>query len=592
MGVHRQGRCTPRRSWVIANSYMHTRGARVLRGMVGGVVLAVGCLLLTLPQKPQQVDMTRWSGVNGSAVSGAFHIHTTRSDGGASVDEVAKAAQRAGLEFLIFTDHGDGTQGSDPPQYRSGVLTLDGVEVSTAGGHYIAVDLPPTPYPLGGEPDSVIEDVRRLGGFGIVAHPTSSNTDLRWNGSTQDFDGIEWLNGDSQWRDENAASLLVAAPRYLLRPSETLASLLDRPDDALTVWDESTRYRKVVGLAGSDAHALIATGTNNDKNRWTVAFPDYEQLFRTFSIRAQLFGPLLRDADHDANELMEALRAGRIYTVIDALATPVHFQFEATGSARTYSMGERVPVGDTVELYANVAAPVGSNLVLLADGTPVHTATDSELRYRFPSPASYRVEVYLDNSPGSPKIPWIVSNPIYIGEEPEMRVPSPRIPSVTVPLTAGGEGSSTSTWAIEHDANSTATVRIDAGRITFNYRLGDSIANDLSAAAVRLLDVGELVGFDGVGFDVVSDRPVRLSFQLRAGTFTGEGEPRWRQSFYADTTPRRVIINFDELDPVAASLQAQVDLSQTNALLVVVDQVNSLPGSEAEVVLSDVSLER
>ena len=42
------------------------------------------------------------------------------------------------------------------PAYHEGVLCLDGVEISTRGGHYIAVDLPVAPYPLGGDARDVI----------------------------------------------------------------------------------------------------------------------------------------------------------------------------------------------------------------------------------------------------------------------------------------------------------------------------------------------------------------------------------------------------------------------------------------------------
>ena len=60
--------------------------------------------------------------------------------------------------------------------------------------------MPAAPYPLGGEPRDVVEDVRRLGGFGIVAHPDSPKPELRWRDWTAPFDGIEWLNPDTSWR--------------------------------------------------------------------------------------------------------------------------------------------------------------------------------------------------------------------------------------------------------------------------------------------------------------------------------------------------------------------------------------------------------
>ena len=133
-------------------------------------------------------------------VPGVLHVHTNRSDGLSAPDEIAAAAARAGLKFIVFTDHGDATRTPDPPAYRSGVLCLDGVEISTTGGHYIALDMPAAPYPLGGEARDVVEDVRRLGGFGIVAHPDSPKPELRWRDWAAPFDGIEMVNPDTSWR--------------------------------------------------------------------------------------------------------------------------------------------------------------------------------------------------------------------------------------------------------------------------------------------------------------------------------------------------------------------------------------------------------
>ena len=113
---------------------------------------------------------------------GAVHVHTTNSDGSGTPDEVAAAAARAGLSFVVLTDHGDATRAADSPRYRSGVLVIDAVEVSTAAGTSSPSDLPRAPYPLRGEPDDVLEDLARLGAMSIVAHPTSLKNDLRWHG--------------------------------------------------------------------------------------------------------------------------------------------------------------------------------------------------------------------------------------------------------------------------------------------------------------------------------------------------------------------------------------------------------------------------
>src|SRR4030095_8582146 len=221
------------------------------------VAAVIFFLLATLPPQPRQTNVTVSPELMRRTVSGAYHIHSTRSDGAHDKDAIAAAASRAGLAFIILTDHGDGTRSPDQPAYLHGVLCLDAVEISTNGGHYVAIDMQPSPYPLGGEPDSVVEDVRRLGGFGVVAHPDSPRPQLAWTGWDATFDGIEWLSADSEWRDESRLRLTRALFQYFLRPAPTLASLLDRPVATLTRWDALTARRPVVALAGIDAHGGI-----------------------------------------------------------------------------------------------------------------------------------------------------------------------------------------------------------------------------------------------------------------------------------------------------------------------------------------------
>ena len=39
-------------------------------------------------------------------IEGVYHIHTTYSDGRKSLDEIAKLASQANIDFIILTDHG------------------------------------------------------------------------------------------------------------------------------------------------------------------------------------------------------------------------------------------------------------------------------------------------------------------------------------------------------------------------------------------------------------------------------------------------------------------------------------------------------
>ena len=202
-----------------------------LRRIIAAVIVLTATIVaFSLPPAREPLAIT-------SAVPagprGVIHVHTRRSDGTGTLDDVAAAAARAGLKFVVVTDHGDGTRRPEPPAYRQGVLIIDAVEISSEDGHVTALGIGRSPYPLGGEGRDVIADIDRLGGMSIVAHPGSKKLDLRWRDWTAPFDGLEWLNGDSEWRDETNLTLLRSLLTYPLRPVETLGQLLDRPDEVM-----------------------------------------------------------------------------------------------------------------------------------------------------------------------------------------------------------------------------------------------------------------------------------------------------------------------------------------------------------------------
>src|SRR5258708_4751416 len=218
---------------------------------------SVALLWLVTPAAPERLDGRGWGDLAARTVPGAYHIHTTRSDGLGDRSVVAAAAARAGMRFVILTDHGDATRPPDPPEYINGVLVLDAVEISTDQGHYVALDMPRAPYPLGGAADAVVEDVHRLGGFGIAAHPDSPKPALRWTDDHAPIDGIEWLNADSEWRADPRLQLARARRPAFLRPRPALAAVFDRPA-TLDRWDRLPTTRPVLALAPAGAPCAAA----------------------------------------------------------------------------------------------------------------------------------------------------------------------------------------------------------------------------------------------------------------------------------------------------------------------------------------------
>ena len=524
---------------------------------------------------------------------GAIHVHTTVSDGAGTPDEVAAAAARAGLNFVVLTDHGDGTRAPTPPHYVDSVLLIDAVEISTTGGHYIALGLGRAPYRLAGEPRDVIEDVTRLGGFGIAAHPDSPKSELAWREWQAPFEGLEWLNADSAWRDERRGAIARALVGYWLRGPEVIASLLDRPTTTMARWDALTRRRAVVGVAGHDAHARVGPRGDWEPGDagYSLRLPSYEAAFRAFSLSVALATPLTRhDAEGDASAVLAAVRSGRVTTVIDAMAGPARLVFTAAHPGAETAMGGEVGPGVAASLTARLVpqAP-GAELHLLKDGVVVERSTSGTIALAHAAnsrPAVYRVEGLWPGAPGTPPVPWIVGNPIRVGFPPSR----PSLPLLQaahwarpVPM---------EDWRVEqHPASVTRlvpTVLTPTNTAhTLSWRLGDGAPAGQYAAIAVPLPKNFFRGADRVSFTSRSAAPMRISVQLRLSA----SGARWQRSVPVSPSPREVSVGVRELTPIDAQPGTPLDLSAVDAILIVIDTVNTAPGSAGEVWVSELRAE-
>ena len=556
--------------------------------------------LISRPPAPLVLD-TPWS--DGS-VAGAIHVHTNRSDGSSPPEVIAAAAARAGLRFVIFTDHGDGTRQPDPPIYRDGVLCLDGVEISTTGGHYVAIDMPQAPYPLAGEPRDVVDDVRRLGGFGVAAHPDSPKRELHWEGWTAPYDGIELINPDSSWRAHAVSPhwsekfrLARALTTYPFRSAETIAALLNDPPEIIQRWNAVVSERRVVGLAGDDAHArLDLMNSDPAESRFSLPIPSYEASFRVLSVHIHPDRALTGDAAADAPALIGGLRSGRVYTVVDGWATSPAFEFTARNSRGIAAGGEELATGGPVSLQVRSNAPSSFTTTLWKGAEAVASGKGGEdLEWTGPPAAAvYRAEIRADAHPGSP--PWIMSNPIYLrapgGSEAAAALAGPAIvkPTAAKPLF---DGRTPNTWIHEADATSLALIevvpRLEGTELRFRYGLsGGPDIGQVAATAVATAD--GVASYDRISFTIRAEQPMRVSVQLRAPIDGGEPQ-RWQRSIYITADDTQRTIPFSDLSPVGMTTPATIPLPAIRDVLFVVDTVNSKPGASGRVWLRDVRLE-
>jgi hypothetical protein len=538
-----------------------------------------------LPPQPRRVTTKVDADVQRRTISGAYHVHSTRSDGAGDKNAIAEAASRAGLAFVILTDHGDGTRPPDPAEFLHGVLCIDAVEISTTGGHYVALDMKPSPYPLGGEPSAVVEDVHRMGGFGIAAHPDSPRAELAWSDWNTPIDGIEWLSADSEWRDESRGALTRVIVGYPMRPGPALALMLDRPVATLQRWDALASTRPIVGLAAHDAHGGIGRGVEEGGARRAAlsGIPSYEASFRTFSNRVILDAPLSGDAPSDARRVLDAIEHGRVFTVVDAIASPGFIDFRGSDQASAGPMGSVFGVSAGA-VSLDVSMPSGARLFSFQEGHEIEPALNGGSRHTYASAArairgAVRFEVRVAGAPGTPPVPWLVSNPIYF--LPPRSEPALPVDTATSALPADA------VWRVEKDPASTATTRTSGNQVILEYtlRAGDR-ASQYAALAVDL-QRGE--SFSRIKMKGSAEHSGRVSIQLR---YPQHGGIRWGSSAYVDTTPRDLVVAIDRMRPLDRQAGPAPDPATAIALLIVVDLTNARPGDSNTIHLGPVQFAR
>jgi hypothetical protein len=573
---------------------------RFLTAVVALLAIAAGFVARTLPPRHSVLSVPFADGT----IPGILHIHSTRSDGRGTIGDIARAAAGAGLKFIVVTDHGDGTRAPDPPSYRDGVLCLDAVEISTAAGHYIAIAMPKAPYPLAGEARDVIEDVARLGGFGIAAHPDSPKPELSWREWTAPFDGIEFANPDTSWRQQlapafdNRAMLptrLLASRilSYPFRPAESIASLI-QPTRILERWADLARRRRVVIIAGADAHARIGLrlADASDVSGMSLPIPSYDSMFRSMSVRVRPEHALTGDAIADAALVLRAIRDGHVYTALDGAATPPVFAFTAANASGTVYAGDRLAAGGPVTLHVRSNAPP-SFATTIWNGAMLLSGDHHEQDFSVTAPGGagvYRVEI---RSPAPWSAPWITSNPIYVGL-PEPSPEAAHRPPASQQQLLMGPAARTS-WRVEHDPASLAAMDILAtapgpnGTSGSQARLRFGLSTGAAAGqyAALVVDLTNGLGLnDRVSFKARSEQPMRVFVQLRSD------RGWWQRSVYVDTVDQERTVYVDELTLAGGVGTETPPRAEIRNILFVVDAINTKPGTSGRVWIVEPKLER
>lgn len=341
------------------------------------------------------------------------HVHSTYSDGTATVPELVDAARAAGADALLLTDHDtlgarrDGWEGM-----HGGVLLLVGTEVSPKQGHYLAFGVDGEIPHAGRTATEIAAAVRAAGGVGFAAHPFSEGGRLLvpvlarrvvlphgWPAldDPESFDGLElWsLTTDAAEAWRSPADVW----RWLRDPQVAVAH--GPPSHHLRRWDALSARRRVPAIGGLDGHAPGIRARGRVRSPLSHA--------RTFSLlRTHLIceRPLSGAVEHDRTVVLDALRAGAAWLTCPFVAPADGARLWAEGRDGTVvAMGGEAPAGPGV---LRLRLPRAARVTIVRDGAPVHEGYGARLDVELDRPGAYRVEARIDGRL------WLISNPVHL----------------------------------------------------------------------------------------------------------------------------------------------------------------------------------
>ncbi|MGC4044114.1 MAG: PHP domain-containing protein [Armatimonas sp.] len=259
------------------------------------------------------------------ALRGALHVHTcTYSDGAGTMEEVMEAAKRAGVDFVLLTDHNTMRPKADgwEEKYAGQIpFLIVGDEITVEGGAFLlALDLPGSfEFPVHRPSQEAIDAVTAVGGLPLVSLPFDMKhpwEDWEANGC----EGLEVLNLSTVAREQiNALSLLFwLLPLWKLKGElAVIQALCARPDASFARWDKLLATgRKYIGLGALDAHALMKILGKK------YPIPNYENSFKAVST-------WVLTADRTQAAVHAAIRQGRCYFSYDCLGDADGMKFLA-----------------------------------------------------------------------------------------------------------------------------------------------------------------------------------------------------------------------------------------------------------------------
>lgn len=317
---------------------------------------------------------------------GAIHIHTKLSDGTGDINSISKAAKKAGLNWIIITDHNnfDIEEG-----FYNGVCVIKGEEISPCtSNHYIALGIKNLINPSD-DTQKFVDEVRSQGGFGFAAHPDESDNrknkahPIKWTDKSVIPDGIEIWNWFSDWADDyDESNIFKIAYSYFFRHK-----LIQGPHkETLKWWDELNKNSEhiIPAIAGVDAHALQIS-----KYIIPIKIFPYKDCFKTLTNIIPLKNKPPKDFEEQKNLILSSIKNGNNIMI-------------------NRHVKKDIPLIYIEDKSIIIKLSTKAQIKIIQNGNPIHSEINDNLKFPIQEKTKYRVEVYLKNQP------WIFSNPIIL----------------------------------------------------------------------------------------------------------------------------------------------------------------------------------
>lgn len=370
------------------------------------------------------------SPLNSKSVQGIIHVHSIYSDGGGTPEEIVQAAQQAGHDFVILTDHNNQTARKEGFEKNYGGTDLFvEMEASVPIGHAVSffsrnekLKNADNQTIVNASYEQSLKKEDYPGAFISIAHPT--NMKNPWSRLDQFAAGWEVVNFDSSWQRqlaENPFDFLLTVSLYPLNQYLTALRFFATYAKDFVAWDEMT-------LSGPGHFAYLAHDTHskvklNRDSSWN--WPGYLQTFKMASNVIFLKEAKANDFETRKKQMYESLKEGRLAIVYQSLAPFEGNDWQVVCGQEHYGIGDTAKNNENC--VAQISTPTTSFVKvvrLIKNGQifreiVVDKKSDKPLQIPLKGPGTYRVEVLAKKHTAlrlllNRLVPYVFYNPIYL----------------------------------------------------------------------------------------------------------------------------------------------------------------------------------